>query len=84
MTPLLAKIATFAVLIDSSTSHVDRLIRQGMPCVDRGRARRVDVERALAWLRERDAVANEATANDPAAEGRRAALRAIRAERKAG
>jgi phage terminase Nu1 subunit (DNA packaging protein) len=81
--PIFASRGTFAALIDCSTKHVDRLVARGMPVIGRGRSLRVDVERAIAWLR--DVEAHEPASNDVDADeaaGRAAAARA--ASRKGG
>ena len=50
---LFASVARFAVMAGYSQSHVASLIVAGLPCVGFGKARRVDVELATAWLRAR-------------------------------
>lgn len=75
MTPRLAKRATFAAVIDCSTRTVDRLVRRGLPSIGSGRARRIDVEAALTWLRTHPDALNEPSSTDEAV-----ALRAARRE----
>lgn len=78
---VLAKRESFALMIDASTKHVDRLVAQGLPTVGKGKALRIDVERAVAWLREQNAQQAAAVVDDDEQAGRTAARR--NAERRA-
>jgi hypothetical protein len=53
-TPVLfASVAKFAAMSGYSESHVAALVVFGLPTVGFGKARRIDVELAVAWLRAR-------------------------------
>lgn len=61
---VLASRETFAAMIDMSPKQVDRMIKRGLPSVGTGRARRIDVEQAVAWIRN-----NPESLNDKRPEG---------------
>lgn len=48
-------IPAFATRVSASKRHIWNLVRSGLPTIGTGRARRVDVRRALEFLRGRDA-----------------------------
>lgn len=56
------RFADFALHVGVSRRHVYDLATQGLPVVGTGRARRVDVERAIAWMRDHGADAPPARA----------------------
>lgn len=69
--PILAKPGTFATLTDACTKTVHRWVASGMPHVGSGRSLRIDVDAAIAWLREQSTDAPD----DDETAGWRAAMR---------
>jgi hypothetical protein len=48
------RVQAFATRIGVGERTVWQLVRSGMPTIGRGRSRRIDVQRALDWLRHRE------------------------------
>jgi hypothetical protein len=80
--PLYLAVGAFAARVGYSKRHVEHLVREGLPLIGAGRARRVPVAAAEQWLAQRgdrDARAAERARLDAArAAGARAARLAVR------
>jgi hypothetical protein len=75
-TPNYLRVRDFAVRVAMSERTVWRLVSRGLPMVGAGHARRVDVARAEAWLREQREMVDDAVERQARAAARRAARRA--------
>jgi hypothetical protein len=66
--PAAMRIADYARHTGVSVRHVHALVRRGLPCLGSGRTRRVDVARALAWMRDESTSPAPARGATPAPE----------------
>lgn len=57
--PMFARVADAAALLGVSERRCWQLVREGMPTVGVGRGRRVDIERARAWMRAQEPASDE-------------------------
>ena len=77
-TPIYERVASFARRVSLSERSIWTLASEGMPMVGSGRGRRVDVARAIAWIRERNDAVDDAVEREARASAARAAGRAAR------
>jgi hypothetical protein len=78
---LLMRVPAYAARVQLSERTAWKMISRGLPTIGIGRSRRVDVERADAWLRNERTAVDDSIERSAREAARRAANRAARARR---